>query len=96
MEGAGRGECPEDEMTEEERKNFFHDSALYIANRSKMPREEWLKYADEEVAFSLDGTRILAHGKTFEEVLAAMKAAGLDPERAVYDHLPPEWEDSRL
>ena len=83
-------------MTEEERKTFFHDGALYNENRRKFPAEELWKHADEHVAFSLDGTRILAHGTNFEETWAAMKAAGLDPEKAVWDHLPPRDEDTIL
>ncbi len=83
-------------MTEEERKNFFHDGALYCVNRGKIPREEWLKYADEHVAISLDGTRILAHGKTWEDAWAAMQAAVLDPEKAVYDYISPLDEDCIL
>ena len=69
---------------------------MYCENRNKIPREEWLKYADEYVAISLDGTRILAHGKDFEEAWEAMKAAGLDPEKAVWDQFPPLEEDSIL
>jgi hypothetical protein len=48
------------------------------------------------VAFSADGTRILAHGKEFEEVKAAMEAAGLNPFDAVWDQLPPLDVDSML
>lgn len=76
-------------MTPEERKTIFFDGALYCENRNKIPREEWLKYADEHVAISLDGTRILAHGKDLDSTVEAMRAAGLDPEKAVWDHLDP-------
>ena len=60
------------------------------------PPEDLLKLAGEWVAFSADGTRILAHGKEFEEVKAAMEAAGLNPFDAVWDQLPPLDVDSML
>ena len=48
------------------------------------------------MVYSADGTRILAHGKEFEEVKAAMEAAGLNPFDAVWDQLPPLDEDAIL
>ena len=83
-------------MTEEERKTFFVDGALFNENWNKFLAKEVLKYADEHVAYSVDGTRILAHGKTLEEALAALTAAGLDPEKVVWDQLPPADIDSFL
>jgi hypothetical protein len=52
--------------------------------------------AGEWVAFSADGTRVLAHGKTFEEVKATMVAVGLNPFDAVWDQFPPADVDCLL
>jgi hypothetical protein len=81
-------------MIDKETGVFVPDFSMYSWNRVKFPAEELLKYPDEWVAFSPDGTRILAHGKVFEEVRAAMRAKGLNPSDAVWDQLPPAGEDT--
>jgi Family of unknown function (DUF5678) len=83
-------------MIDKETGVFVPDFSLYSWNRAKFPSEELLKYPGEWVAFSPDGTRILAHGKEFEEVTTSMKARGLNPHDAVWDQLPPEGEDTIL
>jgi len=83
-------------MIDKETGVFVPDFSLYAENRPKYPSEELLKYADEWVAFSPDGTRILDHGKDFEGVRAAMRAKGLNPQDVVWNHLPPSDVDSLL
>jgi hypothetical protein len=84
-------------MNQSGREVFVPDFSMYSENRRKFPPpDELLKLAGEWVAFSADGTRILAHGREFEEVKAAMEAAGLNPFDAVWDQLPPLEVDSLL
>ncbi len=83
-------------MNDNENGVFVPDFSMYQENRVKYPWKELLQYAGECVAFSPDGTRILAHGRTFEEVVAAMSARGQNPHDAVWENLPPEGEDTIL
>ena len=80
----------------EKNEIFVPDFSQYSTNRPKYPPEELRKYASEWVAWSLDGTRILAHGKDFDAVAAEMEAAGLNPHHAVWDLRPPADVDSFL
>jgi hypothetical protein len=87
----------EDNINDNENGVFVPDFRMYSENRRTFPPpEEYLKLAGEWVAFSPDGTRILAHGKEFEEVKAALAAAGLNPFDTVWDHLPPADVDCLL
>jgi hypothetical protein len=87
----------EDNMNDNENGVFVPDISMYGENRKTFPpREEYLKLAGEWVAFSADGTRVLAHGKTFEEVKATMVAVGLNPFDAVWDQFPPADVDCLL
>jgi hypothetical protein len=69
------------------------DGALFNENANKIPAEEQLRYAGRRVAFSLDGTKIVASGKDYEELSAALKTAGIDPSRVVWGYIPAEDED---
>ena len=72
------------------------DGSLYNENRNKFPEEQLEQYAGQWVAFSTDGTRILAAGKDPLETWARMKASGLDPQNAVWSHLDPPDIDTWL
>jgi hypothetical protein len=69
------------------------DGALFNENANKIPAEEQLRYAGRRVAFSLDGTKIVASGKDYEELSTALKTAGIDPSRVVWGYIPAEDED---
>ena len=66
------------------------DLSHYEENRSKFPLEELAKYWGKHVAFSPDGTRIVASGDTLEELDATLDAAGIHFSQVVhcYVHLP--------
>jgi hypothetical protein len=70
------------------------DMAVHLANREKcFPPEELAKYAGEQIAFSADGTRVVAHGPDFLTLWNELKAAGIDPQECVWSDVPPkEWE----
>jgi hypothetical protein len=62
---------------------------LYEENRSKFPLDELAKYAGKHVAFSPDGTRIVASGESIEEVEEQLMAAGIDPSQVVGSYVDP-------
>lgn len=65
------------------------DLSHFHENRNKIPPEEYLKYAGKFVAFSPDGTRIVASGDSWEELDAALEAAGIHFSQVVSAYLEP-------
>lgn len=72
-------------MSETARKGVWVNSNLFAANHNKFPADEYLKYAGQVVAWSLDGTKILASGKDELEIAEKLRAAGLDPSCVVFE-----------
>jgi hypothetical protein len=60
----------------------------YYENRRNFPPEELAKYYGRHVAYSWDGSSIVANGDSYEEVQEKVKAAGLDPSRVVFGYVP--------
>jgi hypothetical protein len=60
----------------------------HMENRNKV-REELLRpYFGKHVAWSADGTRIVASGRDDLEVFKAAMAAGFDTNQVVFSYLP--------
>lgn len=76
-------------MNETPRPPAPPDLSLYHQNRPKIPQEELAKHAGRYVAFSPDGSRVVASGSTMEEVEQVLQAAGIDPSQVVGSYLPP-------
>jgi hypothetical protein len=72
------------------------DLRHYAENRAKFPPDELAKYAGKCVAFSADGTRIVASGDDFLTLWNEMKASGVDPSQFVWSDVPPPEEDTQL
>ncbi len=73
------------------------DIGQHLANRDRyFPPQELAKYAGEEVAFSADGTHIVAHGRDFLALWNELKAAGIDPSGCVWASIPPPDGDADL
>jgi hypothetical protein len=73
------------------------DLRRFDENRGKFPVDDLRKYAGQAVAFSSDGTRIVAHGEDFLTVWNQLKANGVDPSQFVWEDLPAlDAEDSLL
>jgi hypothetical protein len=53
----------------------------YRVNRARFPREELVRYQGQWVAFSSDGTRIVAAAESLERLEERLTAAGEDPQR---------------
>lgn len=64
-------------------------TAEYFRNRQAFPPEELMKYGGQYVAFSWDGTHIVASALTYEELEDRVTAAGHDPERVVSAYVDP-------
>jgi hypothetical protein len=75
-------------MSDPSRDTPWVDSNLFTDNVNKFPPEELLKYAGQFVAWSLDGTRILASGVDELEMERHLREAGLDPSRVVGMYIP--------
>ena len=72
------------------------DGQRFNENRNRVPAEELAKWAGMYVAWSLDGTHILAGGldeKTAEEQL---KQSGISPREVVWSYVPGSGEDTWL
>jgi len=69
------------------------DLRFYAQNRLQFPAEQLVFYYGKFVAWSPDGTRIVASGKEREEVWKQLEDAGLDPSQFVNDYIDrPEEE----
>lgn len=79
-------------MSEKERL----DRKVYVENRAKFLPEDLLPYANQWVAWSMDGSRIVAHHSDLAEVARQIEAQGLEREDVIFDHLPPEGEVTTL
>jgi hypothetical protein len=67
--------------------------STYEMNRAKVPSEELSNYVGQWVAFSLDGSRVVAGAETLATLEERLAAAGVDPERVAFERI--ESEDSR-
>jgi hypothetical protein len=65
------------------------DGYLFTVNRNNFPEEELARYSGKYVAWSLDGTQILASGDDEEEVDEHLRAAGIPVSRVVHDYVEP-------
>ena len=57
----------------------------YQRNREKFTYEQLLPYEDQWVAFSLDGSTIVASATTIEQLETALGTAGIDPRRVCFE-----------
>jgi hypothetical protein len=66
-----------------------YDGGTFNKNQNAFPPEELIKYAGQRVAWSLDGTRILASGADEAELLNNLRRAGIDPSQVVQAAVEP-------
>jgi hypothetical protein len=64
------------------------DLREYAANRRRFPPDELAKHAGRYVAFSLDGSRIVASAASEEELERQLLASGIDPSQVVGSFIP--------
>ena len=72
------------------------DLVVYEQNRRRIPAEVLEPYAGQWVAFSPDGTRVVAHGSRIEDLGREMDRLGVDSNRVVLERIPALDEDTWL
>ena len=72
------------------------DVVRYMANRAKIPPEVLEPYAGQWVAFSGDGTRVVASGPDREAAEANLEALGIDRCTVGWARLPGPDEETWL
>jgi hypothetical protein len=65
------------------------DVQEYLKNRHQFPHEELARHAGHYVAWSPDGSQILASDDDPGRVIEAVKALGYDPGETVISYVPP-------
>jgi hypothetical protein len=65
------------------------DLRFFDENRAKFPLDQLLLYAGQHVAWSPDGTQILAAALTRKEVNAKLDAMGIERSQVVHDFIDP-------
>jgi hypothetical protein len=74
--------------SEEELREYARKMGIFIKNRQAFPVEGLMKYAGQWVAWSPDGTKIVAGSSESEEaVWDAVIAAGYDPHECVFSYM---------
>jgi hypothetical protein len=68
----------------------------YRHNRAVLPHAVLQPYAGRWVAFSLDGTCVVASGETLERLEEQIAAAGHDPQAVVLEHIPGSEDEGGL
>ena len=76
--------------------NVRPDWDTYRKNRYSYPLEEVNRYCDQWLAWSADGSRIVAHDADLLRVNDQVKAAGVDPEEVIFEYIPPGGEGESL
>ena len=61
--------------------------ARHLENRRKVPPEELEQYAGQYIAWSWDGSRILASAEDREALWEILVSAGHDPHRVVFEYV---------
>jgi hypothetical protein len=72
------------------------DRETYLANRERHSLAELSRYGDQWVAWSADGSRVLAHDADPLRVAEQVRAAGVDSEDVVLEYIPPGGEVENL
>jgi hypothetical protein len=66
---------------------FPHPGPEFAKNIAKTPLAELQRWADRHVAWSWDGTRIVAGAGTLAELFAELRRVGVDPSTVVFDYI---------
>lgn len=79
-------------MSEKPNSKARVDRRVYVENRRKFTLEEINRYAGQWVAWSVDGSKVVAHHEDLKEAARLVQEAGLTWEDVIYDRIPPEGE----
>jgi hypothetical protein len=64
------------------------DMQEFLKNRQKFPIDTLAKYAGKQVAWSPDGTSIVAGADELSKLIEAVRATGHDPGECVFSSVP--------
>ena len=64
------------------------DTSVFLRNRHQFPNDELDKYAGQYVAWSPDGTKIIAGNADPIRLIAEIDAAGYDHEQTLIESIP--------
>jgi hypothetical protein len=64
------------------------DMQLYLKNRHRFPHDALEKYAGQHIAWSPDGTRIIASDDDLLKLVEAIDASGFDSSEVVIEPVP--------
>jgi hypothetical protein len=67
---------------------YLENRRKFLENRQKFPLDELAQYAGQWIAWSPDGTRIVASSRDQEELEGLVQAAGEDPLQCVQEGIP--------
>jgi hypothetical protein len=59
----------------------------FVENQRKFPAEELRRYAGQHIAWSWDGSQILASDPDRGTLDEKLRAAGIDPLRVIHDYV---------
>lgn len=65
------------------------DLAVFETNRSRFPAEQLLPLAGKHVAWSADGTRVVASADDRAGLYAQLERAGVPVDQVVFDYIDP-------
>jgi hypothetical protein len=74
-------------------RSDLEDCKKFLANRAQFPPTELARYSGQWVAWSPDGSRIVAHAQYPDVLDELVVQAGEDPERCIVEGVP---EDDAL
>jgi hypothetical protein len=66
------------------------DMQQFLRNRNEFPLEELSRYAGQYIAWSADGTRILASDEEPLRLMETLDGLGIDPGETVISYIPEE------
>jgi hypothetical protein len=73
----------------DEARRYAERMRAFLQNQEAFPPDELEKYAGQWIAWSDDGTRILAGSSESSEAVGRLvRALGHDPSACVFDYLP--------
>jgi hypothetical protein len=72
------------------------DTRVFSQNRAKFPPSDLIPYCGKSIAWTPDGTRIVASGPDFSTLWDQLQNAGADPGQLVFEDVPPLEEDTWL
>jgi hypothetical protein len=83
-------------MNEKPTGKVWLERDTYVTNRSRFTPDELAPYGNQWVAWSADGSKIVAHHEDLLQVTEQVKAAGYDSEDVLREYIPPGGEVETL